>query len=476
MTLWIPERPCHTTILGQTRSGKTSSSGRQLMLAWLSPRAPPPQGFMDRLWGRPPPPARPPPGFLGCVVKPDEGDNLCRTLKLAGRENDVVRVTVGGPWHCDPLHAYMGFRGRSVAQAANLIGQLSTVVSRGNRGGDGENGFWRMEGEQLLYVTVGALAAALDRPTMRQVLDFLSALPTPESVKSGSIRKTFYHRVMQAGGVRGGGAFPREFETAVQYFTGRWLRMPDKTRESITPHAVQLVFPFCVSPIAELCEGAQALHPSILTEGACVILDVSILRYGLPALMYQCMMKMLCDVFLMDHAAGQANVIAWQDEYPWMCIPQWDLKVQTTAAEAGYVQVKLFQTIPVLIDSVGGPHPEQFCAGLLANSALVLTHAVSNCTMTQELMSRRCGDRKQLMFSASGGGQPYDLFGDLTGQRNPSCQVSFSEQYQPNVRPHELSRLRTGGPDNGWVCDALCMQTGKPHQWVSVPQVIFQEG
>ena len=278
----LPRAPTNALILGDTRAGKTTGTGRWLLTNWLRP-AKTPRG-VRRWFRRRVEEATLPPGFLALCVKNNEADGLTATLTHAGRASDIIRVTLGGPWRCDPLALYFGLRGASPAEAAKLVAVLTHLADRsdGNRG----EAFWRQAAEKLVFYSLVALAAAYGRPTFGQLYRFIRSLPYGAAdIAGGTYQTGFAGETMTRAVASAPARYAAAMTDVVDFVTRNWTLQPDKLRESVREVALTSVFPFTVAPVAELCDG-DTLKPELLDGGACVLLDVPVVRHRTEAVLW----------------------------------------------------------------------------------------------------------------------------------------------------------------------------------------------
>jgi hypothetical protein len=62
------------------------------------------------------------------------------------------------------------------------------------------------------------------------------------------------------------------------------------------------------------------------------------------------------------------------------------------------------------------------------------------------------------MFNGNSGNQDSDAFSTLMGGGSSSGSSGFSEAFEFEIQPAEFTRLRTGGPGNDWLVDAVIVQ------------------
>lgn len=458
--------PQNTFLLGATRSGKTTSSGRALFREWMRERPPPPRGWFLR----PPPPRPPPPGLLGLTVKANEADNLVEMARLAGREADVVRVSPGGKWAGCPLAALMRLPGMSAASAAKLLTELARITG-GNAGKESEL-FWAQSRQRHFHFALVLLWAAFATPRLADLYRFVTSLPygTEDAAGKGGFRSGLAAKavVLAANGARKDDA---EVAHAVAWVLEEWPCTHDKLRESYRQDMLSVVFPAMQEPVASLLAG-DSLRPGLLDDGAVVILDLPTLKFGASGALFQSLWGCVFDLAMVGRPRTARTVMKWVDEVQWLLLPDWSTRIATVSSEARYFHVYMSQTLPTLYAALGGESAKDQVASLLSNSPLKVWHW-NDCPATGEYASRMVGQYKGQAFSGGSGAEAYDLFEDLAGRHRPKAGVSFRDEWQPRFRPERLTTFRRGGAEAGFVCDALVTRAGFEPAVVAVRQTLI---
>ncbi|MBY0459636.1 MAG: hypothetical protein K2V38_20140 [Gemmataceae bacterium] len=449
-----------TFVLGSTRSGKTSSTGRALMQAWLDPPK-------KKRWFGKAQPIREPPGMIALTVKVNEAENIANTAHLAGRGLDVIGVTEGGEWTGDPLAAYFALPGSSPAAAAKLLAELSQVISK--TAGQSKEPFWDRSRERNLYYALTIVKAALGTVTFDDLYAFVTSLPygPADLVEGGGYWKSPARVAARLAGEK---PDPQgDIRRALHWQCTEWPATQEKLRESYRQEMLSVIFPMTQSPIAELLKG-DSLHAGLAAAGHIVILDLPVLRYGAAGTLFQGLWGCVFDIANVQRNRHARVVLKWADEVQWLLMPEWSTKIATVCSESNYYHVYMSQTLPTIWAALNGSKDQ--VASLLSNSPLKVVHW-TDCVETGEYVQKMLGMRKELMFGGGGSTGGYDVVDDLMGQHKPMANVSFSTQYQPVFRGEELRRFRRGGKECGFVCDALLTLAGAQPRIVTVPQTLI---
>jgi hypothetical protein len=96
---------------------------------------------------------------------------------------------------------------------------------------------------------------------------------------------------------------------------------------------------------------------------------------------------------------------------------------------------------------------------------------------TANYVAELIGKSRQWFMNNSTSNSQYNLAEDLLGHKSGQATSGFSEQMNFTVDPAELFRLRTGGPQSGFLVDGLVWRGGRPfastgtsYLWTSFPQ------
>ncbi len=465
----IPRSVASTFVFGATRVGKTSAYGRWFNLLGLAP---------------PTRRRRPKAGMLGLTVKVSEGENLARTALMVRPPGDVVHVKPGSNHTCDILAAYCGLKGASAAECANMFGSLAELAARYNK--RPEESFWAFGRQRVLYFVLVLLIAVFTRPSTSQLYRFLVELPTSvkdfEKKDDGTSKysESFCGQVARAALQAAlGDGFPpekrNEVTNALLWLSGEWATIPEKTRESYRQTCLNVVFPFTQEPVASLCAGNTFGPELIDRDGKVLILDVPVIRYGLPALLYQGAFRYICDLYMLDRTRNARVVYKYVDEYQYLAMPEWDGKVATVCAESNYFHCYMTQSVSTVLESLGGtPLAREQLNSILGNSVCKAFFWTDD-EATQKLMAHLSGQHKELMMSGGGGDAgSYDPFLDATGRHRPTAHVHFSESWAPVFRPEWAMGLLRGGRPH-FACEALLVVAGEPPRVERIPQILLPE-
>jgi hypothetical protein len=424
----------NTFVFGATRTGKTVCTGRTLISTLVKPRV----------------------GFLGLCVKVNEGDNLVSTLSRSCPREQVIHVTPGSKWTFDPLSAYYALKGASATEAAKMLVELSEMAGRFQ--GKPSEPFWAIGTQRCLYYSLCILEIAFTRPTTAQLYQFLTCLPDVTDMKREKVGDeirpsrfdlSFAGRTAKLAIDKVPPSRADEFMRAWDWLTQEWPAVPDRTRSGFQQGAIQAAFPFMQAPVADLCKG-NTLGLELLNQGYKIILDVPVLRWGLPALLWQGAVRYITDLAMLDRPRTATPVIKYCDEYQWLAMPAHDARVATVSSESRYTHCFLAQSVQTMLDALGGTDQARAqMDSILGNSVLKIFHW-TDCEHTQKLMAQLSGQMKEFMAS-SGGGDAANY-----------------------LKPEWGQQLKRAGLPHGYS-ESLVIEAGKPARIEQIPMILFKE-
>lgn len=428
-------------ICGATGAGKTSGPGDLIARALLNAGA----------------------GFLALCAKTDECERFECLCKSAGRGADFVRFGPDAPAKLDVLQYALSMPGGSIDSATQLLDQLIDLSSRSR--GSGEDGFWMLLASKTTRMCTGIARLGVVNPTLADVRRVLGSLPhTPEQAVSPEwALNSFAGRCLAAAVDRKlTGADARLLEQCGS-FVEEWAALSEKTRSIAYTMVDNVLDRFLFGEMAELvAAGETTLSPEDVLAGKVVVLDVPVLRYREPGRFVQLVWKLLLQrrVLQRDLRENPRPVVIWSDEAQFFVCPSADCMAQSVARQARMVTVMMTQSIPLLVQELGGtPKAEQEVTALLTNlQTKVLCQ--NTCPVTNEAFSKLLGEHRDVLYSGSSQlGNEFDFVGDLMGA-TPAATCSYSEQFRPQFPQWRFGALAKGGPP-GFAVEAVVFQGGR---------------
>ena len=251
----------HNLCLGATGSGKSSTTARVLLSSMA--RA----GYG---------------GFLTCVKVTDYQDYL-RILRQAGREKDIIRVTLDDdvPFRINFLEYEIRRSGSVAAEVlVHLFRNIQEVVERGKHTGGGPDPFWAQSSNKLLRFGSLVLTAAARPVSLPNIWRLAVEAPTsPQEVDDPQWReRSFLYRCLyEADNAPKTAVAARDFDQAANYYLGEHPRMGDNTRGSVLATFSAAISPFLIAPLRDLYQSNTNFVPEMCENGAIIILDIPVM-------------------------------------------------------------------------------------------------------------------------------------------------------------------------------------------------------
>ncbi|MCI0456943.1 MAG: type IV secretory system conjugative DNA transfer family protein [Gemmataceae bacterium] len=251
-------------ILGETGSGKTSSSLANLILAGML------KGF----------------AIIATTVKPDDFAFIRRLARLAGAEDRLMRIHPDEPWRFSPL-AYEAARGEGGSQAINIVAMLKAMhevtgmKKREGRGGEAD--FFDNKTMQLLRNVVVIVLLAADTVSFDLIFDFLVSLPSsPEQAQDPAWRQaSACFRMFQAAAARPKTRVEEwDAEHAYKTIMLEWSAMNDRTRTSILAVATEITDAWNTGVLRLLTEHSCWCPEMLWQEGLITVFDMPLDVWG----------------------------------------------------------------------------------------------------------------------------------------------------------------------------------------------------
>lgn len=442
-----------TLVLGATGSGKSSGSGRAIALAML--RA----GF----------------GGLVLTAKADERmlwEGYCRE---AGRLDDLAVFGRHEPHRFNFLEHEATRQGAGGGLTENVVNLLSTVLEVAERnsagGGDGreDSGYWKRANRQLCRNVVDLLLLAKGRVTVPDLYRVIVSAPTSlEQLRSEEWKaRSLCFRCLAEADARL--KTPREqsdFEIVADYFMLEFPALSDKTRSVVVSTFTSMVDVLNRGLLRELFCGETNVAPEAVLDGRIILIDLPVKEFAEVGQFAQVLWKYTFQrsAERRDIAANPRGVFLWADEAHHF-VTSYDMQFQTTCRSSRVATVLLSQNYSNFIAALGGGEKGQAeTDSLLANLNTKVLHANGD-PVTNEWASGLIGRSRQFVANGSSTYTAEDQASAVLGLEwlgaSGSTSAGFSEAFEYEVQPREFTRLRTGGPANRGLVDAIVFQNGR---------------
>jgi len=457
--MWSRYDPCTVrdalsggiAIFGGTGAGKTSSSGRHIGEALVS---------------------LPGSGGLILAAKPEDLLMWRRLFAKCGRSGDLLVFAPVGDLRFNFLNYEMmrgGGHTRNITKVITTIGE--TLRSSDTKGGENAD-FWEREQERMIYNAVHLVKLATGKVDAWDLQRFISgAAQSPEQLKSEEWRKGFHCEIIRKAYASPKNAIEqRDFELAVEYWLGEIPGMADKTRSSIMTGVMGILHVFNTGVVRDMVSGGTNVSPDEMLAGKWVLVNMAPSEWGDIGNFIGAGWKYLTQRAILRREAkpGDAINVIWCDEAHQFVNSHDSHYLAQCRSHLGCM-VFLSQSLPSYFSALKGQAGKNQTEAMLANFHTKIFHSLGD-YQTAEWASNLIG-RKRTTFIGGSMAPAESVYDELMGHSRFSG--SFSEHFENILQPNEfMNDLRTGGPENHYLADAIVVRNGEPFvsgdNWIRV--------
>lgn len=442
----------NTLIVGASGAGKTSGSGRKLAHALLGPaRA----------------------GMLVCTAKQDEIALWEEYASAAGRSDDLRVIRPGGPWRFNPVSYELNREG-AVASAESVVGLLEAILECADRQGNAgpardSEPYWRLATKQLIRNFVDLLIVATGTVTIEAMYRAVTSAPQSlDDVRSEQWRNSSYcfQLLTEADRRVKGESLARDFALVADYVLCEFASLAPKTRSIIVSTFTSQADPMQRGALREIFGTDTTVTPDDCENGAIIVCGLPTQTFRETGLIANTALKYCWQRSMEARRISADTRLAclWCDEFQIFIRPS-DAAFLSTCRSSRVGCVLLTQGVPGVYAALGGGEVAKAQAdSIFGNCSLKVFHACSD-PQTSAWASSIIGESRQFLASGNSSYSAEDEANAAIGMgwlpRSGSSTAGFSESWEPAVRPEVFSRLRTGGPANGGLVDAIVFQNGR---------------
>jgi type IV secretory pathway TraG/TraD family ATPase VirD4 len=320
--------------------------------------------------------------------------------------------------------------------------------------------FWERENERLLYNSVLVILLATGKITVSDIQKFIvTALQNPQQVSSPEWQGCFHDKCMRA-------AFDapktpiqqHDFDLATAYFFREWPVMADRTKSGILANALGMLHCMNSGLARLLCSDTTNVSPSEMLRGRWIAINLPPSNYGDTGMFCNSVWKYATQKMILRRKAQgfDAPVVIWCDEFQ-QFVNSHDSHFLAQCRSHRGCMVMLTQSIHSLIGSMRGENGRNLAMALMGNAGHKVLHSCDADTAryASELLGRE--ERTKIGGSMA---PAEDVWDEMLG--TPKITTSFNAQWEPILEPNVVMTLRTGGPQNGYLADAICIKNGEP--------------
>ena len=439
---WTIRDACEgTQIFGATGSGKTSGSGQAIARAMLA------SGF----------------GGMVLTAKPDEARLWQRYAEQTGRQSSVL-VFGRDDKHRFNFLADEHRRSTDGGLTSNIVELFATVLesTEGGSGTGGNDPFWPRALRQLLRNTVELLSLAREPIGLTDMAGLIASAPqTPEQVRDRAWqrRSMCAHCLIKAEHHAETESQRGDLEVTARFWCEEFPNLAERTRSSIVATLTTMADGFIRGKLRDLFCTTTTVTPELTHEGVILIIDLPVKRYHEVGRIAQLLWKHCWQraTEARDVTGSTRPVFLWADESH-LFVTAEDQKFQSTARSARACTVYLTQNLPSYYAQIGGPKPEDTTDALLGVLQTKILHANGD-SRTNEWIDKTIAKKWTQRTSVSRQDKPKDVRDGITDVN--SFSSSSSPSLDNEVLARQLTLLRTGGPQNSTLVDALVFQAGR---------------
>lgn len=440
-------------ILGITGGGKSSSSGKQIARALVRDR-----------------------NSFGLIMaaKPED---LPMWKNIFAEKGQSRRLLVFDADKSPLRFDFLGEAGRYGGDSREITKCITTIgesLQNGDRGKGGENAaFFLAQQERLIHHAVEILKVGRGTVNASDLHQFIStAAQSGQQLADPTWRQCFHSKCIEAAFLaKKSKQGAHDLQQAVDYYCQEFPAMADRTRSSILSGVFGTLFVFNSGMVHErVSTTSNFSFEQMRRKRQWLLVNTSPAVYGDSGAFIGAGFKYLMQRFVLRTEARPSDPInvIWCDEAQnWT--NQFDAEYIAQCRSHRGCMVFLTQSLQSFHTSMNSESANRQTLSLLGNFGNRIFHGLGD-TETAEWASKTLGHR--LETHIGGSTQPAEsIFDQLMGYTQSTS--SFSTQYEPVLQPGVfMNGLRSGGPANRYLCDAIVVRPGMPfsngENWLQV--------
>ncbi len=393
---------------------------------------------------------------LALASKPVEDLQFWREILHAARRTKALQVF--GPGH-ELRFNVLDHELKSGADSRELAAFLMTLgeaLHRGEAGAQQSEQFFQQQSARMLQMAIEPVRLATRQLSPADLQQFITtAALTPDHLKTPQWQGSFHNRVLEAAFyARKSPLEEADFEQVMAYWLGEIPALNDRTRSSITTQVQGILHVLCSGIVRELMATTTNISPAVLDDGAWVLVDMPISRYGASGAMVGGIWHLATQRHILRrYAADRRKVtVLWIDEFQ-NHLNSFDPQFLAECRSHGGCMVVLTQSLHSYFAALKGGHAAEHQANaLLTNFAHRIFCSLGD-AKSAEWASGLLGQRLETMIGGSLAPEE-SVWDTLMG--HSKFTGNFSQHYEPVLQPNVfMHQLRTG---QGGVADAVIIR------------------
>ncbi|MFN0011718.1 MAG: type IV secretory system conjugative DNA transfer family protein [Phycisphaerales bacterium] len=424
-----------TLVLGNPGSGKTSTTGTALPMAALQAG-----------WG-----------VVAYCTKPDDAAFFERLCRESGRLPQLRIIRPDGRTHFNLIRYELQRPSQGGGNTLKLAALLTEVFREGNPASAATDSseFFDRQAQILLCNTLDALRLADEPLSFESIGRLIESIPKdPSERETDQWRRSFCCEVLMRADQRTRDTGQeRLFEVVSSYCLVTVPNMNERTRGDVFATVESALFQLNRDPVRDLLDSPDGCDfvPEMLEDAAVLVIDCPVSVYGpVGRMLTICFKRLVKEMARRRVSQGDATrpILSFADEAQTYATRD-DADFQQVCRSNRIATVFLTQSIDNFTAVLGNEAHTNSLAGALTN---LVVHATAG--HNAEWVQNRIASAWRSMESVN-------LPGRNPEQPPQSPGMNLSESLHPQVLASELTRLRTGGPRNNGLVDAVIFKPGR---------------
>jgi len=421
-----------TVILGQLGAAKSTGSGAR----WL-------EAFLLAGMG----------GIYTCT-KPGDFSYLDWMCGLTGRSGSVLEVSPKNKWRCNLLDYVLnrpGIIGSRTEQAVTLLMTVVEASERSSKYGGNDHVFFDRITRKMIRAGTEVSYRADKTSSVEKLEKIFKSLPrTHEEVHDVRWQESSecYQTIAKGDRARMTAREEKDFGRHARFLLHEFIDYPPDTKGSIIASWDAVADSLLGGQIAELFDTTTNFVPEVSFGGAIIAINLPKTIYGDAGRLVQTAFtwawmtaaeqRQICDTSpCAFYFSDEAHQVVYREL----------VQGFANTRSARICPVLISQNLPAFYDAAGGVAGKDWADSLCANLNTKVLHCNGD-SITNERMSQIINDEVQTRLN---------FHGTMEEGRGKG---GGSEAVGRELLASEFTRLRKGGPENGFVTDAIVFESG----------------
>ena len=435
-------------IVGGTGSGKTSGSLQTVCKTYMA------QGY----------------GALILTVKPEDATQYQQWAEITGRGDSVVTLTPNANMYFNFLQYEMNrpFGG----ETENLVELFSSIIEIANKTdlNSGDNAYFALGAKQLLRNAIDVCKLSEGTVSLPMVYEIINSAPvnTKQAIDDEWRKNSLCYRSLckASDKLKHLPDVNWDMKMSRDYFMIEFPKLSERTRSIIISFFSTSADPFLrgflrklwCSEASDFKEEAFPLNPEITIDGAIVILDLPIKRYGhvgrISQSLYKLMFQQCMERRSLKEDGGRPVALIADENQAF--INSRDVEFQQTARSSRILTVFATQSISNYhVSLAAGEHGKNQATSILGNLSTKFIHANSDPKSNEwasSLFGTHWVEEESQSMSKNARVKEFD---------GMNISKSVREIQKKVIEEREFTTFPNGGEKNNLMVHAVVHQAGR---------------